>query len=113
MNAGRSGPGDRRGPPLPYGCQQLGTSRQQALKQTDTQTTQRDANAGQQQNGLFGDGACDLTHPTDDGGEYGTDRGHQGCNSNSSLSSILLLSKFCIEQLQHDLDDHTEADQTE
>lgn len=47
----------------------LGASRQQALEHTDADTTQRDANTGQQQNVITGNRSADSADPTDSGGE--------------------------------------------
>ena len=74
-------------------------SREQTLEHTDTQTTQGDTYASQQQDRLIRDGGSYGSDPADSGGEHGTNRGQQRADSDgSNLSRLATLLSSVISK---------------
>lgn len=90
----------------------LGAGRKQTLEQTNTQTTQGDTYAGNQQDRLTRDGRRHSTDPADGGSEHSTDGGQQRTDSDGSNLRRLatLLSLVISKQATHDTNDNGEAD---
>lgn len=81
------------------GSGESGTGRQQTLEQTNTQTTQGNTYASQQQDRLIRDGGSYGSDPADSGGEHGTNRGQQRADSDgSNLSRLATLLSSVISK---------------
>ncbi len=81
------------------GSGESGAGRQQTLEQTNTQTTQGNTYASQQQDRLIRNGLSHSTDPANSGGEHSTNRGQQRADSDgSNLSRLATLLSSVISK---------------
>ena len=86
---------------------------EQTLENADTDTTQRQTDTGQHQDGIAGNNFTDISDPTDHSGKHFTNRSQQAGNSNRSSRHFSPFLHFYFQQAPHHDDDRYEADQTE